>query len=88
MFSIGFLSLVPTGSASHPDSFEGNRLLLSLLLLLLVLDLNRKILLIGAIFFDLKRKLQRYVLLNSVITSVMALNVFIYWYFLHLFHFS
>ena len=38
-----FDQFVPPGFASHPESFEGNRLLL------LVHDLNRKILLIGAI---------------------------------------
>ena len=36
--------------ASHPESFEGNRLLSSFLLLL-VLDLNRKTLSIAAFFF-------------------------------------
>ena len=36
---IGF-NLLPPGFASHPEIFEGNRLLL---LLLLLCDLNRKI---------------------------------------------
>ena len=52
MFSIGLKSKTSYRQdlQSHPESFEGNRLLSSFLLLL-VLDLNRKILSIAAIFF-------------------------------------
>ena len=38
------------GFASHPESFEGNRLLLLLFLLLMVGDLNRNIFTIGVSF--------------------------------------
>ena len=38
------------GFTSQPESFEGNRLLLLLFLLLMVRDLNRKIFTIGTFF--------------------------------------
>ena len=45
-----FENLVPPGFASQCESFEGNRLLLLLFLLLMVRDLNRKIFTIGTFF--------------------------------------
>ena len=68
-FRIGFENLVPPGFASHPEFFEGNRLLL-----LFFRDQNRKD---RCNFSDFYRKFQRYVPLNSVIPNFVAFTVVI-----------
>ena len=83
--SIGFENLVPKGFASHPEIFEGNGCYYCCCYYAVLCDLNRKIVL----FFWFKRKLRRYVPLNSVIPNFAAfIVVLLRWYCLVFLFFS